>query len=160
MSATKLTHALRNLADEINELSAQAIEAGDGPKFKKLDHASLGLQVLAHIVSGKTIERAFGAPGDWGYGTPIGDGLRAMLSTPSEIVDVPSRWHYLPELPDDDVQVVVSVRDPDGECYFFIGHHCAGKWVGEDDLETPFLGEVYAWADVPEAAPQRKGGAS
>lgn len=31
--------------------------------------------VLARIVEGKTIERSFGAPGDWGYGTPIGDAL-------------------------------------------------------------------------------------
>lgn len=34
------------------------------------------LQTLAHIVEGKTIEQAFGAPGDWGYGTAIGEALR------------------------------------------------------------------------------------
>ena len=33
------------------------------------------LNVLARVLEGKPIERAFGAPGDWGYGTPIGDAL-------------------------------------------------------------------------------------
>ena len=69
-------------------------------------------------------------------------------------------WRYVAdELPDDEVQVCVSIRNPDSECFFFMGHHVDGKWVSEDELETPFLGEVYAWADVPAPAPFRKGGA-
>lgn len=59
-------------------------------------------------------------------------------------------WRFVDEeLPDDDVQVCVAVRDPDGECYFFLGHHSGTRWVCEDELETPFAGEVYAWAHVP-----------
>lgn len=158
----KLVKALRDLAGELYQ---QRDRAELVTQQKQLDHAGLALEVLAHVVSGKTIERAFGAPGDWGYGTPIGNGLRAMLSAPRESVTCPCcgvlEWRYVQdELPDDAVQVCVSVRDPDGECYFFLGHHSAGKWVCEDELETPFVGEVYAWADVPEAAPQKKGGAA
>lgn len=33
------------------------------------------LRACARLVEGKTIYHAFGAPGDWGYGTPIGDAL-------------------------------------------------------------------------------------
>jgi hypothetical protein len=40
------------------------------------DNAEL-LVVLARIVEGKSIERAFGRPGDWGYNHPIGRALAA-----------------------------------------------------------------------------------
>lgn len=40
------------------------------------DDAEL-LLVLARIVEGKAVSRAFGAPGDWGYNTPIGRALAA-----------------------------------------------------------------------------------
>lgn len=33
------------------------------------------LLVLARIVEGKTLNKAFGAPGDWGYENPIGKAL-------------------------------------------------------------------------------------
>lgn len=33
------------------------------------------VRVLARVVEGKPTERAFGAPGDWGYETPIGRAL-------------------------------------------------------------------------------------
>lgn len=39
------------------------------------DDAKFLLKTLAHIVEGMPIEKAFGAPGDWGYGTPIGQAL-------------------------------------------------------------------------------------
>jgi hypothetical protein len=35
------------------------------------------LRVLARIAEGKPLARAFGAPGDWGYGTAIGKALAA-----------------------------------------------------------------------------------
>ncbi len=63
----KLAHVLREKAEEINKIEA----LGDG---NRLDVAEL-VRVLARVVEGKTIGQAFGAPGDWGYGTPIGDAL-------------------------------------------------------------------------------------
>lgn len=33
------------------------------------------LKVLSRVLQGKTVERAFGAPGDWGYGTEIGKAI-------------------------------------------------------------------------------------
>lgn len=38
------------------------------------------LRVLARLLEGKTADRAFGAPGDWGYGTPIGSALYAATT--------------------------------------------------------------------------------
>lgn len=33
------------------------------------------LLVLARVIEGKSVQRAFGSPGDWGYNTPIGRAL-------------------------------------------------------------------------------------
>lgn len=33
------------------------------------------LRVLARVVEGRSLAQSFGAPGDWGYGTPIGDAI-------------------------------------------------------------------------------------
>lgn len=55
-------------------LRAKAQEIQDSEAKDRLDTAEL-INVLARVVEGKPIERAFGAPGDWGYGTPIGDAL-------------------------------------------------------------------------------------
>jgi hypothetical protein len=72
MNNAKLASVLREKAEEI-----QAIESlGDA---NRLDTAEL-LRVLARVVEGKDLYRAFGAPGDWGYGTPIGDALAAKPS--------------------------------------------------------------------------------
>ncbi|MDP3850497.1 MAG: hypothetical protein Q8Q59_08345 [Luteolibacter sp.] len=46
------------------------------------DNAEL-LNCLARMLEGKPIHKAFGAPGDWGYGTPIGDALIAAYQAPS-----------------------------------------------------------------------------
>jgi hypothetical protein len=43
------------------------------------DVAELAL-VLARVLEGEPILRAFGAPGDWGYGTPMGEAIRAALA--------------------------------------------------------------------------------
>jgi hypothetical protein len=43
------------------------------------DNAEL-MVVLARIIEGKSIDRAFGRPGDWGYEHPIGRALAAKES--------------------------------------------------------------------------------
>lgn len=44
-------------------------------------HTAELLRVLARLLEGWTAYKAFGAPGDWGYGQPIGDGVMDMLRT-------------------------------------------------------------------------------
>ena len=49
----------------------------DGPEHQeRMDDAEL-LCVLSRVLNGRPIEQAFGAPGDWGYDTPIGKALAA-----------------------------------------------------------------------------------
>jgi hypothetical protein len=67
MNSIKLASVLREKAEEIQEIES----LGDA---NRLDVAEL-IRVLARVVEGKRIDQAFGAPGDWGYGTPIGDAL-------------------------------------------------------------------------------------
>jgi hypothetical protein len=62
--------AQRDAADGVNPLTAAEMA----------DNAEL-LIVLARIVEGKDISRAFGAPGDWGYNSPIGQALRQKSPT-------------------------------------------------------------------------------
>lgn len=59
----KLAKAVRDLADELR----------DGES--RNDDACECLLALARMLEGKDVRSAFGAPGDWGYGTPIGGAL-------------------------------------------------------------------------------------
>ena len=72
MNTAKLVTVLRDKAEEIQKLE-------DLDDRNRLDVAEL-LRVLARMADGKDVYRAFGAPGDWGYGTPIGDALNEAYS--------------------------------------------------------------------------------
>jgi len=62
--STKYQDSVRNLQIKI--------DADDGANSKFLVNT---LARLIETVSPHDVHRAFGAPGDWGYGTPIGDAL-------------------------------------------------------------------------------------
>lgn len=53
------------------------------------------ISVLGSVIEGVPIERAMGAPGDWGYGTPIGDALLAYLSEKAQAQTVIDRARRL-----------------------------------------------------------------
>jgi len=55
-------------------LRARAQKLTDGGAAEDRDNAELVL-VLARLLEGKSIYKAFGAPGDWGYHTDIGKAL-------------------------------------------------------------------------------------
>ncbi len=46
---------------------------------------------LARMVAGRPVEKAFGAPGDWGYGTEIGDALRDLYKSPMSALELIQR---------------------------------------------------------------------
>ena len=70
MDKEALAKILRDRADTIIDSPPY-----DGPGVRsRLDDAEL-FRVLSRVVAGRTLEQAFGAPGDWGYGTPIGKAL-------------------------------------------------------------------------------------
>lgn len=58
-------------------------------------HTESLIRVLGSVIEGVPVMRAMGAPGDWGYGTPIGDAVLEILRentildriTPEEITE-------------------------------------------------------------------------
>lgn len=69
---------MSKLSQAILHESEKMLEAGHQ------DAASL-LRVLVAIVEGSPVPKAFGAPGEWGYGRPFGDGVLEMLRAPRGI---------------------------------------------------------------------------
>jgi len=68
MDSKKLAAAVREMKAKVD-----VIMDADVPEVEAVRDDLLG--VLAHIVDGKPIDRAFGSPGDWGYQTAIGAAL-------------------------------------------------------------------------------------
>lgn len=64
-------------------IRARADVMTEADEVSHFDHQTAEqLYALARLLEGKSSARAFGAPGDWGYGTPIGDALMASLQEP------------------------------------------------------------------------------
>lgn len=70
MSYTHLAQAIRTRAKAIEATIFDHADYED-----RRDDVEL-LRCLARILSGDPVRKAFGAPGDWGYDTPVGDALR------------------------------------------------------------------------------------
>jgi hypothetical protein len=80
MSAANLERVLRALADT-PRMVAMTTDDLDSKSNGELREASELVLVLARLLSGKTVHDAFGAPGDWGYQTPIGQALYQLYSS-------------------------------------------------------------------------------
>lgn len=109
-------------------------------------------RVLARVIEGKTIDQAMGAPGDWGYGTPIGDALFALLKEPEPAAPPVVEWHYVADrLPEAEDAVLVATASSElaAEADFRGGAFC---FPGSD---VALGGDVYAWADLPAIPAQR-----
>ncbi len=74
--STELISALRAVADT-PRMVAYTSDDFDAKTSRELKEASELILVLVRLIEGKSLHTAFGAPGDWGYGTPIGDALLA-----------------------------------------------------------------------------------
>lgn len=73
MDTKPLSKALRQRADSMDAAGE------DTPDY---DHRDAELiRCLARMVEGKDVYRAFGAPGDWGYNTPIGAALKETYNS-------------------------------------------------------------------------------
>jgi len=142
MKTTPLSQALRDKAATIEDTQTAEL-----------------IQVLAYLLEGRTLHKAFGAPGDWGYGRPIGDGVLEMLNAGSgdhRLADALVWSKPELKLPNDERTVIVA-HGTEGAVNR--GYHDEGRWyfvnVGGQ------IADVFAWADLP-AAPARlcsKGGA-
>lgn len=73
-----LEHVLRKVAETTHHIAYE--DANEG-YTQDLRNASELIRVLGRILAGKSVHEAFGAPGDWGYDTPIGDALLDVYRT-------------------------------------------------------------------------------
>jgi hypothetical protein len=72
MDAISLSIAIRSRASLLKDAGETSRTVGE------LEDDGELLMVLARIIEGKDIARAFGSPGDWGYNTPIGRALAGV----------------------------------------------------------------------------------
>jgi len=74
MDSKKLAAAVREMKAKVDVIMDADVPEVEAVRDDLRDVKDL-LGVLAHIVDGKPIDRAFGSPGDWGYQTAIGAAL-------------------------------------------------------------------------------------
>jgi hypothetical protein len=67
-----LEKALRKVAETTHDI---AYEDANEAHTRDLRDAAELVRVLGRLLAGRSVHEAFGSPGDWGYGTPIGDAL-------------------------------------------------------------------------------------
>lgn len=75
MDSEKLAAAVREVEENIDRIMDTAELDRKTEDRDELFDAKTLLGVLAHIAEGMPIGKAFGSPGDWGYGTAIGKAL-------------------------------------------------------------------------------------
>lgn len=74
MDAQKLAEAVLEMKTKVRTIMDADVPEIEAVRDDLRDVKDL-LGVLANIIGGKSVERAFGSPGDWGYNTPIGAAL-------------------------------------------------------------------------------------
>lgn len=79
MNIKSLAVALRNKAVELRNVNVATAQ-----EDQTLRDAADLIRVLSCVAEGKSMAKAFGAPGDWGYETPIG----AALYEPADIPEL------------------------------------------------------------------------
>ena len=76
MDMRLLAAALRIKAAEVRAVNQDADQDAEQDETALRDASTL-LRVLANVVDGKELAKAFGPPGDWGYDTDIGRAIAA-----------------------------------------------------------------------------------
>lgn len=85
MSAA-LRKAVLKVCTQLNDIEHELGCAVDDGKVaintRAMHQAYELILVLARLIDGKSVYQSFGAPGDWGYETPIGAALFEFYRTP------------------------------------------------------------------------------
>jgi len=77
----KMSEESRESIDRLNDLATDEIEDQFCSEIRRLHRTVRLVEILSELVTGCTaqqIHAAFGAPGDWGYETPLGDALHRI----------------------------------------------------------------------------------
>lgn len=77
MNTKSLATAVRKKAAELRNVDVTTAQ-----EDQTLRDAAELICVLARVAEGKPMAKAFGAPGDWGYETPIGEALAEPADIP------------------------------------------------------------------------------
>lgn len=157
----ELRHAVEERRAELNELLHRL---SDGNALEEKEWASLRcslylIDVLCIVMrrakpedGQRLVLDAFGAPGQWGYGTPIGD---ALLETLRSEEPNPNRWHDLAKYPEDLPDAEIQVLAFDGERHqlaYIGGGDFDGVWMEvENDEPTMFSPVAWRHLDNPAA---------
>lgn len=84
-----LMNPVQQLVAAINR-RAEEIRDGAGYEIQEWADAKDLARALARLISGESVRAAFGAPGDWGYSTAIGQALgRLYEAVPQDILAEP-----------------------------------------------------------------------
>lgn len=70
----------RSLRDMAGNLRSLITDNSTTEVDRLLRDSSELIRVLARLLAGKTVHQAFGAPGDWGYETPLGQAVYELYS--------------------------------------------------------------------------------
>jgi len=79
METGQLAAALRNKAAALRN-----VNVAEEWEYQVLRDAADLLRVLAHVVDGKPLAKAFGSPGDWGYESEIGAAIVGCIAGDAE----------------------------------------------------------------------------
>lgn len=133
------------ITPEQRELTA-AIIGHATEKNPNLDHHTEALiRALGSMIEGIPVDRAMGAPGAWGYGTPIGDALLAMYCSRTDEKEV-RVVEWIPvgfRLPD--VELTVMIHEDDGEVSTGFLDNEVWRYVSADRVNA----NVIHWAEMP-----------
>jgi hypothetical protein len=145
----ELFNAIISQAEYFDDLAEGTIDTDTRVALR--DAANL-TTTLARLVNGNGFRAAFGAPGDWGYSTPIGKTLYQLYSggISCGLLDIEKKisdtgtLHPMDTAPKNGTEILLKVKSRAGiPGKFLVGHYMPGGHCIED--HPPISAGWYFW---------------
>lgn len=130
---------LRDLTYSLEDREPSALTAIQGELMRK---AADLVRVLAATIEGRSALRAMGAPGDWGYGDPIGDYLLAALQADGWYLRSDIIWSKPNPMPES-----VTDRPTKAHEYIFLLTKSARYFYDAEAIKERVTGGAHARGD-------------